>query len=86
MVYCDHAMNSGFFYSTRTLAGSQSLHSIVLSPSYEQDETLVVGNTNGWVYWPNDKGSFFHTQHSDALFTSAGLHTPKYATKVHPVS
>jgi len=57
--------NSGFFYSTRALAGSQSLHSIVLSPSYEQDETLVVGNTNGWVYWSNDNGISFKQLPSD---------------------
>jgi len=58
--------NSGFFYSTEAEAGSQSLNSIALSPDYEQvadstqrDETILVGNTNGWVYWSNDNGISF---------------------------
>ncbi len=51
--------DSGFFYPTGALAGSQSLMSIALSPNYEQDETILVGNTNGWVYWSNDNGTTF---------------------------
>ena len=48
--------NSGFIYSEGVPAGSQSLNSIALSPSYEQDKTILVGNTNGWVYWSDDNG------------------------------
>ncbi len=51
--------NSGFFYSTGTLAGSQPLNSIVLSPDYDKDKAIQVGNTNGWVYWSGDNGASF---------------------------
>ena len=58
--------NSGFFYTTRAEAGSQSLNSIALSPDYEQDGTILVGNTNGWVYWSNDNGVSFEPLPPDA--------------------
>jgi len=61
-----HTTNSGLFYSTRAEAGSQSLNSIALSPDYEQDGTVLIGNTNGWVYWSNDNGSSFEPLPSDA--------------------
>jgi len=64
MVY--GSTNSGFFYTTRAEAGSQSLNSIVLSPDYEEDETILVGNTNGWVYWSNDNGISFEPLPPDA--------------------
>ncbi|MFC1931755.1 hypothetical protein ACFLXJ_06115 [Chloroflexota bacterium] len=47
-------------------AGSQSLHSIALSPNYVQDETILVGNSDGWVYWSNDNGTSFESLPSDA--------------------
>ena len=58
--------NSGFFYTTRAVAGSQSLNSIALSPDYEQDETILVGNNNGWVYWSNNNGISFEPLPPDA--------------------
>ena len=54
-----HTTNSGWWFSAGAVAGTQSLHSIALSPNYDQDGTIVVGNTNGWVYWSNDKGTTF---------------------------
>lgn len=51
--------NSGLFYSTGGVAGNQSLKSIALSPNYEQDKTILVGNSNGWVYWSEDNGISF---------------------------
>ncbi len=62
---------SGLSYSTVAVAGSQSLNYIVLSPDYDRDETILVGNTNGWVYWSDDDGSSFEPLPSDA--TSAPL-------------
>jgi hypothetical protein len=59
-------INSGRWYSTGAVAGAQSLNSVLLSPSYEQDETVLVGNTNGWVYWSNDNGASFEPLPSDA--------------------
>jgi len=51
--------NSGLSYSVGMAAGNQPLHSMVLSPQYEQDETILVGNANGWVYWSEDNGMSF---------------------------
>ncbi len=51
--------NSGRIYSTGAIVGKQSLNTIVLSPDYDQDETILVGNTKGWVYWSDDNGVSF---------------------------
>lgn len=58
--------NSGKGYSTPVAVGSQSLNSIALSPDYGQDETILVGNTNGWVYWSDDGGASFEPLPADA--------------------
>jgi len=58
--------NGGFFYSTGASVGSQSLNSIALSPDYEQDETILAGNTNGWAYRSQNNGSTFTPLPSDA--------------------
>ncbi|MFC1864369.1 hypothetical protein ACFLYG_00885, partial [Chloroflexota bacterium] len=51
--------DGGLSYSTGAVAGSQQIKSIALSPNYEQDKTLLIGNTNGWVYWSSDNGTSF---------------------------
>ncbi|NQT31316.1 MAG: hypothetical protein HQ588_03195 [Deltaproteobacteria bacterium] len=51
--------NSGLSYSDGEVAGSQPLNSIVLSPSYDQDETVLIGNKDGRVYWSEDNGASF---------------------------
>jgi len=58
--------NSGRSYPTGAVAGSQSLNSIALSPNYEQDKTILVGSTDGWVYWSNDNGTTFEPLPADA--------------------
>ena len=58
--------DSGLTYSKGAIAGSHSLNSIVLSPNYDEDETILVGNTNGWVYWSNDNGTSFEPLPPDA--------------------
>ncbi|MBA7688490.1 hypothetical protein ES703_96972 [subsurface metagenome] len=52
-------IDSGLTYSTGVIAGSHSLNSIALSPNYDEDETILVGNINGWVYWSEDNGTSF---------------------------
>ncbi|MBA7640679.1 hypothetical protein ES703_48350 [subsurface metagenome] len=59
-------INSGSSYSTVAVAGSQSLYSVALSPDYARDETILVGNTNGWVYWSEDDGVSFEPLPRDA--------------------
>ena len=49
------------------MAGDESLNSIVLSPNYDQDETVLVGNTAGWVYWSDDNGTSFEPLPPDAV-------------------
>ena len=61
-----YTSNSGWSYSEGAIVGSQSLSSIALSPDYEQDETILVGNTNGWIYWSNDNGTSFEPLPPDA--------------------
>jgi photosystem II stability/assembly factor-like uncharacterized protein len=61
-----HTTDSGFTYSRGAPAGSQSLNSVALSPSYEQDETILIGNTNGWVYWSDDNSVSFEPLPPDA--------------------
>jgi len=51
-------INNGLSYSS-TEVGNQPLNSIVLSPDYDEDETLLVGNNNGWVYFSDDNGASF---------------------------
>ena len=61
-----YTSNSGWSYSDGVIVGSHSLSSIALSPNYEQDETILVGNTNGWIYWSNDNGASFEPVPPDA--------------------
>ena len=61
-----HTTNSGLSFSDGAVAGSQPLESIALSPNYEQDETILIGNTNGWVYWSSDNGTSFKPLPPDA--------------------
>lgn len=62
-VYC--TTNSGFLYSEGAPSGSQSLNSIALSPNYEEDGSILIGNTNGWVYWSDDNGISFEPLPAD---------------------
>jgi len=61
--------NSGLSYSDGEVAGGQPLNSIVLSPRYDQDETILIGNKDGWVYWSQDNGSSFRSLPSDAALS-----------------
>ena len=58
--------DDGFSYSEGVLVGSQSLHSLVLSPDYENDGNILIGNANGWVLWSSDNGTSFQTLPKDA--------------------
>jgi len=58
--------------STGVEVGNQTLNSIVLSPNFEQDKTIIVGNSTGQVYLSNDNGASFETL-GQQLPLSAGL-------------
>ncbi|UCC90583.1 MAG: hypothetical protein JSW24_05550, partial [Dehalococcoidia bacterium] len=57
--------NNGLSYHC-TIVGSQPLSSIVLSPDYKEDETILVGNSDGWVYFSDDNGTYFEPLPPDA--------------------
>ncbi|HEY82298.1 MAG TPA: hypothetical protein G4O01_03295 [Dehalococcoidia bacterium] len=63
--------NGGFYFSPGAPVGSQTLTSIALSPSYAQDETILAGNRQGWVFLSEDNGASFVPLPLDA--TSAPL-------------
>ncbi len=54
-----HTTNGGLSYSTPAATDNQTINSIALSPNYEQDETILTGDTNGWIYWSEDNGASF---------------------------
>jgi hypothetical protein len=56
-----HSTNSGLSYAEGVIAGDQSLNSIALSPDYAKDRTLLVGNSDGWVFWSGDNGLSFES-------------------------
>ncbi len=58
--------NSGLTYSIGAMAGNQPPKSMALSPGYEQDKTVMLGNANGWVYWSSDNGTSFEPLPPDA--------------------
>ncbi len=61
-----HTTSSGSRYSTPVEAGSQQLNSLALSPGYDEDKNILVGNTAGWVYWSDDNGDSFQPLPPDA--------------------
>ncbi len=58
--------DSGLTYSTPAVVGDHPLSSIALSPNYEQDGFILLGSTDGWVYWSNDNGTSFEPLPPDA--------------------
>ena len=63
--------NGGYFYSPPVFVGNQPLKSIVLSPIFEEDGAILVGNTMGRVYLSTDKGASFR-QLGQSLLSSGG--------------
>ena len=59
--------SSGFIFTPAVMAGGQSLHDLVLSPDYEEDATILAGNTYGWVYLSDDGGESFRPLPPDAV-------------------
>ncbi|MFC2020888.1 hypothetical protein ACFLU1_03735 [Chloroflexota bacterium] len=59
--------NGGLSYSDEVAVGSQPLNSIALSPDYERDGHILIGNTNGGlVYYSSDNGTSFKPVPLDA--------------------
>jgi len=61
--------NRGRSYPDETAVGSEPLSSIALLPNYDQDETILIGNTNGWVYLSQDDGTSFEPLPLDATLS-----------------
>jgi hypothetical protein len=58
--------NSGQSYTSGTTVGSEPVNSITLSPDYGSDETMLMGNANGWVYRSTNRGVSFEPLPSGA--------------------
>jgi photosystem II stability/assembly factor-like uncharacterized protein len=54
-----YTANNGLTYSEGATAGSKSLNSIALSPDYGNDKTILIGNSDGWVFYSEDNGVSF---------------------------
>ncbi len=65
--------NSGLAYSTGSVAGNQMLESMALSPAYEQDKTILVGTSKGWVYRSTDNGTSFRLLGNQLPLSNTGL-------------
>jgi hypothetical protein len=52
-------INSGLYYTEGVSTGNVSFYSMAISPSFEEDGALLVGNINGGVYYSNDNGYSF---------------------------
>ena len=63
MVY--RAGNRGFTFTPGVPAGNQPIHSIVLSPDFPDDKTIIAGNSAGGVYRSVDGGASFSPLPSD---------------------
>jgi hypothetical protein len=68
-----HMANGAVFYSSEVAVGQQPLKSIVLSPDYETDGTILVGNTYGWVYWSSDNGTSFESLGQQLPLSGTGV-------------
>jgi len=60
------SVNGGYTYESGTIAGSQTINSMALSPDYNQDGTILIGNSNGWIYISNNNGEKFEPLPPDA--------------------
>ena len=58
--------NGGYTYESGATAGNQTITSMELSPDFDHDGTILIGNSNGWVYFSNDNGETFRPLPSDA--------------------
>lgn len=59
-------LNGGYTYESGAIIGSQTINSMALSPDYTQDGTILVGNSNGWVYISSNNGERFEPLPPDA--------------------
>ena len=64
--YVYRTTNGGYTYQSGTIAGSQTINSIMLSPDFDHDATILIGNSNGWVYLSNNNGEKFEPLPPDA--------------------
>jgi len=65
MIY--RTTNSGYSYSVGATAGAYQLNSLALSPDFENDGTILVGNEMGGVYLSSNNGSSFQSLPADAI-------------------
>jgi len=64
--YVYRTTNGGYTYQSGAITGNQTINSMVLSPEFNQDGTILTGNSNGWVYISLNDGEKFEPLPPDA--------------------
>ena len=64
--YVYRTTNGGYTYQSGTIAGSQTITSMALSPNFDHDGTILIGNSNGWIYLSSNNGEKFEPLPPDA--------------------
>ncbi len=64
--YVYHSTNSGYTYESGAVVGNHTINSLVLSPDFNQDGTILIGTSDGWVYFSTDSGETFKPLPPDA--------------------
>jgi len=70
MIY--YSGDGGVTFPDTAEAGTRSIISLSLSPSFVQDKTIIAGNNNGQVFWSNNRGVSFE-QVGQQLPVAAGI-------------
>jgi hypothetical protein len=65
--YIYRTTNGGYTYESGVTAGSNTINSIILSPDFNHDGKLLVGNSNGWVYLSDNNGENFEPLPPNAM-------------------
>jgi hypothetical protein len=58
--------NGGYTYRSGSIAGSQIIYSMALSPDFEHDGTILIGDSGGWIYLSSDNRGKFEPLPPDA--------------------
>ena len=64
--YIYRTTNGGYTYQSGAMAGNNTINSIVLSPDFNHNGTILIGNSNGWVYLSDNNGEKFEPLPPDA--------------------
>jgi len=64
--YVYRTTSGGYTYQSGSIAGSQTITSMALSPDFDRDGTILIGDSNGWIYLSSNNGERFEPLPPDA--------------------